>query len=397
MGWLPFVRKRREVRLLVLQPTPFCNLACDYCYLPDRDDRSRMSLGTLRRVFERLAESRLFGPEISVVWHAGEPLVVPLSFYRDACALIDEITEDRVDVRHCVQTNGTLIDAAWCRLLLERHFYVGVSIDGPAFLHDQHRRGRSGGSTHARVMRGIRALQDWGVPFHVICVLTRESLVFADEIFDFFMSAGITNVGFNVEELEGVHRATSLEGQDAEEAMRRFLARFLDRVVMSGHAMAVREFDALLGSLGSIACSAEDGNDQTTPGRILSVDHAGSFSTFSPELLGFRSERHGDFRFGNVWTDSFASIAGNPAYRVVMKDVEEGVRRCRRDCEYFRVCGGGAPANKLFETGSFTASETLFCRLTRKAVADTVLNWSEREGALEDDGWKTWRRRVARG
>ena len=32
------------VRLLVVQPTPYCNLDCDYCYLPDRGDRSQLSL-----------------------------------------------------------------------------------------------------------------------------------------------------------------------------------------------------------------------------------------------------------------------------------------------------------------------------------------------------------------
>ena len=35
------------VRLLVVQPTPYCNLDCDYCYLPDRADRTRLSLELL--------------------------------------------------------------------------------------------------------------------------------------------------------------------------------------------------------------------------------------------------------------------------------------------------------------------------------------------------------------
>ena len=37
-----------QTRLLILQPTPFCNIACDYCYLPDRDSTARMSLATVR-------------------------------------------------------------------------------------------------------------------------------------------------------------------------------------------------------------------------------------------------------------------------------------------------------------------------------------------------------------
>jgi uncharacterized protein len=32
------------LELLVIQPTPFCNLNCSYCYLPDRQNTRKMSL-----------------------------------------------------------------------------------------------------------------------------------------------------------------------------------------------------------------------------------------------------------------------------------------------------------------------------------------------------------------
>ena len=42
---------------LVLQPTPFCNIACTYCYLPDRDDRRLMTAATVEASFARVFES----------------------------------------------------------------------------------------------------------------------------------------------------------------------------------------------------------------------------------------------------------------------------------------------------------------------------------------------------
>ena len=36
--------------------------------------------------------------------------------------------------------------------------------------------------------------------------------------------------------------------------------------------------------------------------------------------------------------------------------------------------GGGAPVNKLSENGSFASTETLYCRLTRQAMLDVVLD-----------------------
>ena len=38
-----------KIDLLVIQPTPFCNLDCDYCYLPQRSDTRKISPVTLKR------------------------------------------------------------------------------------------------------------------------------------------------------------------------------------------------------------------------------------------------------------------------------------------------------------------------------------------------------------
>ena len=39
------------LELLVIQPTPFCNLDCSYCYLPDRLDKRKITLETLEKTF----------------------------------------------------------------------------------------------------------------------------------------------------------------------------------------------------------------------------------------------------------------------------------------------------------------------------------------------------------
>lgn len=61
----------------MLQPTPFCNLACDYCYLTDASNPSRMSHATLRAIVANLPGLVRLPPRLTIVWHAGEPLVVP--------------------------------------------------------------------------------------------------------------------------------------------------------------------------------------------------------------------------------------------------------------------------------------------------------------------------------
>ena len=74
--------------MVVIQPTGFCNIDCSYCYLPNRNDKHTISLDLVERLFAHLFGMNRTAPEVTVVWHAGEPLVVPPSFYRDAFAII---------------------------------------------------------------------------------------------------------------------------------------------------------------------------------------------------------------------------------------------------------------------------------------------------------------------
>ncbi|MDA0886542.1 MAG: hypothetical protein O2977_02605 [Cyanobacteria bacterium] len=137
-----------SVRLLVVQPTPFCNLDCDYCYLPDRGDRSRLSFPVLEAAVERVLDSPYFGGEFTLLWHAGEPLMAPIAFYDEATERIRQLLARRglppSKIVQSLQTNATVIDAAWCHCFERNGIHVGVSMDGPAFLHYAHRVTRTG-------------------------------------------------------------------------------------------------------------------------------------------------------------------------------------------------------------------------------------------------------------
>jgi uncharacterized protein len=62
----------------------------------------------------------------------------------------------------------------------------------------------------------------------------------------------------------------------------------------------------------------------------------------------------------------------------MLEDIEAGVAMCRERCEYFSVCGGGEPVNKLAENGTFVSTETTYCRLTKMRATDLVLDALER-------------------
>src|SRR5262249_3132255 len=163
------------LELLVLQPTPFCNLDCSYCYLPNRQSTRRMSPDTLEQAFHWVFSSGLARQPFTLLWHAGEPLVLPLSFYETAAVLLQRHNVANVPVLQSFQTNATLLDADWCAFLRRPDVHLGVSVDGPDFLHDRHRRTRQGRGTLDRVEQGIHLLHEHGVHFEVITVLTADS------------------------------------------------------------------------------------------------------------------------------------------------------------------------------------------------------------------------------
>ncbi|NDH64428.1 MAG: radical SAM protein, partial [Alphaproteobacteria bacterium] len=170
--------------MVIIQPTPFCNINCSYCYLPDRGNKHVIAQSTVTKLFTELFASGWTNPEITVLWHAGEPLAAPVAFYREAFAAIERLRPKDgpwpIVVKHSFQTNAMLIDDDWCELFREWNVGIGVSIDGPRELHDAHRKTRSGGGTFDKTIAGIRRLRDAGIPFHTLSVLSRAQVCARD-------------------------------------------------------------------------------------------------------------------------------------------------------------------------------------------------------------------------
>jgi uncharacterized protein len=362
-----------QILLLVVQPTAFCNIDCSYCYLPQRHVKRWMDRATLERTAEVVLQSPYVGDQLTVAWHAGEPLVLPTAFYEDAFAIFEAVRPPGLTLTHSFQTNAILLNHHWADFIARAGARVGVSIDGPAFCHDAHRRTRRGRGTHAATLAGIRCLQARGLEFHVISVLTADALEAPDAFVDFYLEHGIRDVGFNVEEIEGPHTISSLQRAGTEEAYARFMGRIISRVRgLPPGTLLVRELRAAVEwILGSSEAVRRD--EQTEPLGIVNIDVDGNMSTFSPELLGAKSAPHNDFAFGNLRRDDLDDMLAHPALRRTYAEIREGVRRCASTCPYFDFCGGGAPANKLFENGSFASTETMFCRLTKQTLIKLVL------------------------
>lgn len=376
--------KVESVNLLIFQSTSFCNIDCDYCYLPDRDAKRKISIEVIEKTIENLLESNLVGEQLSVVWHSGEPLVMPLAFYKEVVRKIASLVPPHVKVRHSIQSNGMLVTQEWCDFLREEKINFGVSIDGPEFIHNFHRKTRNGKGTFKQTMRGIELLQKNNVHFYTISVISKHSLDYPNEIFHFFADLGVKNIALNVEEIEGINKESSHEKENFEDIIN-FMRRMHQLEKDLNGKINIREFDGirrrvtnqkLLSSIDAIK------SDLASPFNIISVGTNGDFSTFSPELLEQKDGFYDNFIFGNVFTTRIRDIVHSDKFQLIYSDISEGVEKCKAECDYYLVCGGGAPSNKLYENQSFKSTETLYCIFNTKIPTELVLQEFEDKLAL---------------
>ena len=129
-----------EIDLLVIQASPFCNIDCKYCYLPDRQLTKKISSETIIKILENIISDKLVNQHLSIVWHAGEPLSLNINYFEGLLKTVKQTADaNSLKVSHSIQTNGMLINDEWCRIINEYDISIGISIDGPSFLHDINR------------------------------------------------------------------------------------------------------------------------------------------------------------------------------------------------------------------------------------------------------------------
>ena len=204
----------REFQVFVKPAGAVCNLDCQYCYY--RDKRSLYPDTGEFRMPESLLEEYIVqhieaapGPEIAFSWHGGEPTTLGVDFFRKAVELQRKHRPAGWRIRNGIQTNGVLLDEEWCRFLAAEDFSIGLSLDGPAELHDAYRVTRGGQPTHRQAMRGYDLLRKHEVPTDIVCVVHNLNVRYPLTVYRFFREIGCRYLGF----LPAVERAPESPGR----------------------------------------------------------------------------------------------------------------------------------------------------------------------------------------
>ncbi|MDH6705419.1 uncharacterized protein P3T27_002129 [Kitasatospora sp. MAA19] len=358
-------RIARKPRTVVVQPTGYCNLACTYCYLPDKDAKTPMGLevaGAVAASIEAMDHSD--GRPVDLVWHAGEPMALGVKRFAKLLEPFRPLVDAGL-VAHGMQTNATLITDTWIDLIEEHHIDLGVSIDGPAHLTVQ-RVDRKGRAAFDRIVRGIGRLRERKVPFDVISVITEESISQTRDILDFFASLGAYGIGLNIEEAEGLNQDRP---QLPKDRVQQFWTEVIDWARERGpNAIRVREVDRLGKYLRASPEERARRRNEYRVDPIPTVSVTGDVVLLSPELAGHKAPKYGDFVAGNVLRQDISSIIDEAHRLGYVQEFLVALDTCERTCKFYSFCLGSQASNRFFEHGSFEAAETGYCRNTEQAL-----------------------------
>jgi uncharacterized protein len=184
-----------------VKPTgPDCNLRCQYCFYLEKqalfteEKRCRMSDDVLEQYIRTYIASQP-NKEIEFAWQGGEPTLMGLDFFKRVVALEKHYGEGRT-ISNSLQTNGTLLDDAWCEFLAREGFLVGVSMDGPAAIHNRYRTTADGRGSWDMVDRGVKLMRKHGVEHNALACVTRESAYEGVEIYRFLRDYGFKFLQF---------------------------------------------------------------------------------------------------------------------------------------------------------------------------------------------------------
>ncbi|MFF4403203.1 radical SAM protein [Streptomyces sp. NPDC001404] len=347
-------------RMVVMQPTNYCNANCTYCYLPNRRDTAHMQPAVAQAIARDIEEQ---GEPVTVLWHSGEPTSVGTRVMRQ---LLDPFENGRGQglVRHHIQTNATLIGDGWCRLFDEYAFEIGVSLDGPAWLCTE-RVNWAGRPIHAQAVEGIRRLMDAGLNPYAICVVPPFSTGRGVELLTYFDDLGLEAVAFNLEASLGISTTRSVP---ADEAARRFWTDVLTWCRAHPDRIRVRE---LLQAAAFVQRTMDKPREP-----MPTVGRDGTVVLASPELAGLRAPVYNDFRAGNVLEEPLTAIIGRQHELGYIAEFEKGLEACRATCGFWEFCHGGFAAMRYAEHGRMDTTRTQWCTAARielaRALADQL-------------------------
>jgi len=331
---------------LLIKPTSAdCNLRCEYCFYIDHikngSDNPRMTVETLEILIKSYMDTDQ-NKQYAFGWQGGEPTLMSLDFFKKVVELQLKYAPPGSSISNGIQTNATMITEELAKFFGEYKFLLGVSLDGPDYLHDYYRKTIGQKQTHALVIRGIERLKQYGVEFNILTLINDQTVKKAKEIYHyhrdngFFFHQYIPCVEFDE---NGDPRPFSINGEE----WGMFLSDLFDEWIKEDvKKVSIRLFDSIIEFLVhgryNICYMGE------SCAQYFVVEYDGSIY---PCDFFVRK----DLLLGNLKTDSWEDLFKSKEYQDFGGQKANWNKECEL-CPYLSLCHGdcqkfrfGAPIN----------------------------------------------------
>jgi uncharacterized protein len=382
---------------------PLCNLDCKYCFYLEKEklfpanENFKMTDEVLENYIRQYIEAQDV-PEIHFAWQGGEPTLLGVDFFRKVVALQKKYAAGKT-IFNALQTNGTLLDDRWGAFLAENRFLVGLSLDGPAKLHDTYRVDKRGGASYARVIAGLRILKKHNVEFNTLTVVNRVNARKPLEVYRFLRDIGSGFLQF----IPLVERLA-----DAEAIRLGLDLATPPRVDEEGEKrLPVTDWSVEPRQYGEFLCTIFDEWVRHDVGRVFvqifdvtlgnTVGQRGGLCVFSEKCgTALALEHNGDvfscdhyvyprFKLGNVLHQSLGDMVGSPAQRRFGSDKADTLPQYCRRCEVRHLCHGECPKHRFIRTPDGEPGLNYLCAAYKRFFTHTQPAM-RRMGALLDAG-----------
>lgn len=345
-----------------------CNLDCAYCFYLHKEEllqqpkKSRMSDSLLEQHIRQYIETHT-GSEVVFSWQGGEPTLMGLEFFRRVIELQARYKKPGQAVENDLQTNGILLDADWCTFLKQNNFLVGLSIDGPAALHDEYRSSKGGTPTFERVMAAVALLHQYQIPFSALCVVNRNNAKRPTDVYRFLRDQVRPRMIQFIACVEPADFRTVAPGSNgsvvtdwsvASEDWGYFLGRIWDEWLRRDYGKVfVDQFENVISQIfgyGPQKCVSSQ-----ICGKALALEHNG-------DLYSCDHFVYPQYRLGNILEEHEGDLAFSERQKKFAYAKSNALPQYCKTCAYLDLCWGECPKNRFIKTPDGEAGLNYLCQ-----------------------------------
>ena len=348
---------------VIAKITSNCNLNCPYCYTKSTIKRHNpiMSLDIFEKILQNIV---MYYDQAYIIFHGGEPLTVPIEWYKKALNLIDKYKEKfntKIDLG--LQTNLTLYNEEKIKLLDEHKVGIGFSYDGMT-----NNLTRKNDEIIINNCYKIRTNFKNQKNLNNICLVTANNYKTLEKDFKLFKLLSMKpkfNIVFNTVTME--NNLTKIDMNILVEKYRNLFKEVISSKEHHYEYLFLNRIKYIYKKpINSIVCYYGDCRY-----KWICVHPDGNIYPCGQEWR----QKNDNYLLGNINENTFHEAYNSENYKTFFKKIQEKRDYCRLNCSIYEFCQSGCPGEDFSNKGDVGIINEDMCnyeKLLMKMINDEL-------------------------